>query len=143
MFDRCVYFNLVTLTRQITKIWQAEFERLGLGPSHGYLLFAIVESPGASQKDLGDVMELDASNITRMIEKLAHKGLVTKTSHGKGAAFTVTEDGRAAYRRVSAVMDALYADMQARFGAEAFDHFVGDLRQAKDSLHKHGKEDSR
>ena len=134
MFDRCIYFNLVTLTRKISKIWQQEFERLGLTPSHGYLLFAIKELPGSTQKELGLLMELDASNITRLIDGLENKGLVRKTARGKGAKFSITAEGNEAYIAVKNTMDSLYASMQKRFGPQQFKGFVNDLNKAKQTI---------
>lgn len=134
MFDRCIYFNLVTLTRKVNKIWQQEFERLGLTPSHGYLLFAMKELPDATQKELSELMELDASNITRLIDGLVNRGLVEKTTRGKGARFSVTAEGKKTYRTVKKVMDSLYGDMQKRFGPEHFKNFVNDLHEAKQTI---------
>ena len=131
MFDKCIYFNLITLMRRVNRIWQKEFKRLGLTPSHGYLLFAMKELPDATQKDLSELMELDASNITRLIEGLENQGLVKKTTRGKGSRFTVTSEGRKAYRTVQKVMDSLYGSMQERFGPEHFKSFVSDLHEAK------------
>lgn len=134
MFDECIYFNLVTLTRRVSKTWQEEFERLGLSPSHGYLLFAIAENPKASQKDLGELMELDASTITRFVDALAAKGLVEKKSRGKGAVIAMTPEGRKTHRAVQAAMDRLYGAMAGHFGEKRFTAFVGDLRAARESF---------
>lgn len=134
MFERCIYFNLVTLTRKVGRVWQAEFDRLGLSPSHGYLLFAIVERPEAAQKDLGELLELDASTITRLVEGLEKKGLVEKISRGKGAKLAVTAAGKRAYFDIKQVMDALYEGMQKRFGPSHFKNFVNDLSEAKKTV---------
>ena len=134
MFDDCIYFNLVTLTRRVSKTWQEEFERLGLSPSHGYLLFAIAENPKASQKELGELMELEASTITRFVDALAVKGLVEKKSRGKGAVIAMTPEGRKTYRDVKDAMDRLYRSMAEHFGNKRFRDFVGDLRQARESF---------
>jgi len=131
MFNECIYFNLVTLTRKITKIWQEEFSRLGLFPSHGYLLFAMVKQPEATQKELSEVMELDASTITRLIDTLTTKGLVEKVTRGKGASFIVTAYGKKEYRKIKKTMNELYNHMQSHFGEEAFAEFVGHLYTAR------------
>lgn len=134
MFDRCIYFNLATLTRRINRIWSDAFGRVGLSPSHGYLLRAIAESPEASQKDLGELMELDASTITRFMDALEAKGLIEKTSRGKGASFGVTREGRKVNRAVTKTMDELFQGMQAHFGAAQFKVLVEGLRKAKQSF---------
>lgn len=134
MFDECLYFNLAALNRRIGKIWHDAFMRLGLSPSHGYLLFAIVEKPEASQKELSEILELDASTVTRLIDGLARKGMIDKTKRGKGATFNVTADGRRTYGNVKKTMDNLYAGMQKHFGARAFESFVDDLHAARRSF---------
>jgi len=134
MFNQCIYFNLVTLTRKISKIWQNEFEKLGLSPSHGYLLFAIVENPDTRQKKLSELMELDASTVTRFIDTLANKGLLERSAKGKGALIFATEDGKQKYISVKKSMDKLYQQMQIHFGAKEFKTFVNSLYNAKQSL---------
>ena len=136
MFDKCIYFNLVTLTRKINKIWAEEFERLGLSPSHGYLLFAIAEKPDTSQKLLSELMELDASTITRFIDTLSRKGLVEKTTKGRGAIITITPAGKKMYLDVKMVMDKLYGQMQVHFGLKQFSNFVAGLFEARQSFNE-------
>jgi DNA-binding MarR family transcriptional regulator len=134
MYERCIYFNLTTLTRQITKIWQEEFDRLGLSPSHGYLLVAIAGNPAISQKELSELLELDPSTVTRFIDTLVQDGLAEKKDKGKGAVTTVTAKGRRISQQVTKVMDALYSQMKERFGAKRFEAFVSDLSSARQSL---------
>lgn len=134
MFEECIYFNLATLTRSMDKLWSEAFGRLGLSPSPGYLLFAIAECPGTSQKQLAELLELDASTITRFIDGLAAKGLLEKKSRGKGAAFTLTPRGQKVRHEVKKTMDLLFNEMQAQFGQRRFKSFVDDLRKAKQSF---------
>ncbi|MCA9393980.1 MAG: winged helix-turn-helix transcriptional regulator [Candidatus Omnitrophica bacterium] len=134
MFDRCIYFNLVTLTRRITRIWQEEFQKLGLSPSHGYLLFAVAEESPVSQKQLSEILELDASTVTRFVDKLISMNLVEKSSVGKGGELSVTPRGRTVYKQVNRAMDDLYGRMQTHFGKREFRGFVRRLSAAKDSL---------
>ena len=134
MFDECIYFNLVALTRKINKIWQEEFERLGLTPSHGYLLFAIVKEPNASQKELSEILALDASTITRLIDNLVKKNLVDKKSRGKGAILSVTPAGEKEYLVIKETMDKLYNSMQKKFGKKEFSDLVNGLHAARTLL---------
>lgn len=134
MFDECIYFNLSALTRKVTRIWEEEFGKLGLSPSHGYLLFAVAENPEASQKELGEIMELDPSTVTRFIDTLVSKGLAEKPVRGKGADIRLTPAGRKEYKKISKTMDALYTKMRDHFGHKQFDAFVGGLYKARQSL---------
>ncbi len=131
MYDQCVYFNLSTLNRKITKIWQDEFNRLGLSPSHGYLLSAMAEKPMSTQKELSEVMELDASTITRFIDALDAKKLVKKVTVGKGASFSLTAEGLAVSAKSKALMGTLFTRMQESLGESELTNFVDSLQQTK------------
>jgi len=134
MFDHCIYFNLSTLSRQITKIWNKEFSLLGLAPSHGYVLAALATTPDASQKELSEIMELDASTITRFIDALVAKKLIEKTSIGKGARYIITPEGAALSHKIDILMDQLFENMQSTFGKNDFKSFVTGLQHAKHTL---------
>lgn len=134
MFDECLYFNLATLNRQITKIWNDEFSLLGMSPSHGYLLVAIEKNPDLSQKDLSELMDLDASTITRFIDVLFRKKLIDKSGVGKGARYSITMEGNTVASRINVMLDKLYADMQSTFGKQNLSHFVTSLRTSKQTL---------
>lgn len=134
MFDQCIYFNLSTLSRQITKIWNEEFAKVGLSPSHGYLLSALTANPDASQKELSEIMELDASTITRFIDALTTKKLIEKTSKGKGARYILTTKGNTISSEVSTLMGELFTKMEATFDKNEFQKIVTGLQDAKNTL---------
>ena len=134
MFDSCLYFNLSSLTRRVTRIWDEEFKRLGLAPSHGYLLTAMAEHPGLSQKGLGELMDLDASTINRFVEVLVKKGLVEKTGTGKGSTLAVNRAGKREVRRIQKIMVSLMENMSDTLGKERFHNLVGDIHSARGSL---------
>ena len=136
MYEKCIYFNLSTLNRKITKIWQDEFNLLGLSPSHGYLLSAMAEKPMATQKELSEIMELDASTITRFIDALSTKKLIEKVRTGKGAEFILTSEGIATSERANQLMNTLFISMQDTLGKTKFKNLVDDLQQTKQLFQK-------
>ena len=134
MFNNCLYFNLSTLSKQITKIWNDEFAKLGLSPSHGYILSALSSNPDLSQKELSNIMELDASTVTRFIDVLSTKKLIDKTSVGKGARYTLTEKGAVTASEVSSLMEDLFSKMNNIFDENDFKEMIIELQQAKQTL---------
>jgi len=134
MFDKCLYFNLATLSRQITKIWSDEFASLGLSPSHGYLLMAIDANPNASQKELREILELDPSTVTRFIDGLESKKLIERSSAGKGGQVSLTTHGRKLVKTANRTGLALRNQMHATFGEDVFNDVVGKLAQMKETL---------
>ena len=134
MFDECLYFNLSSLTRRITDKWKEEFSQLGLSPSHGYLLFAMVESPDEQQKDYGDYLDLEASTINRLIDALIGKGLIEKLGSGRGSTVFVTAEGKVVYRRVKKTMKELRQNMNDALGSSRFKGLVRELAVARQAL---------
>lgn len=131
MFDQCIFFNLSTLTRQIMKTWQNEFSMIGLSPSHGYLLMAIALEPSATQKDLSEIMELDASTIARFVDGLESKKLIKKTGTGKGTNFVLTKRGLKLTRTIDKMMNDLSVSMRSIFGKREFHNLVSLLQETK------------
>jgi DNA-binding MarR family transcriptional regulator len=134
MFNHCIYFNLNTLSRQIGKIWQAEFEKIGLSTSHAYLLYAIVHDPTLTQANLGEIFELNASTVTRFVEDLTRKNLLKKTGKGKGSKIEATLLGKKECRKIEKIMDALFNQMQKKLGKSKFSSFVDGIYKIRESL---------
>lgn len=103
MYEECLYYNLNNFTRQLNKVWEDEFAKLGLSPSHGYLLRLILSERGLTQKALAEKMGLTASTVTRFIDGLEQKGLAKRWSS--------TEDARslmvAPTKKAEALQDEL------------------------------------
>jgi len=134
MYDHCLFFNISTLNRQITKIWEDEFKQLGLSPSHGYVLTAIFEKPEISHKELSELMELDPSTMTRFLDKLVAKRLVIKSSKWKGATFHLTKEGELLSRKINKSMERLFNKMQSHFGKTEFSELVKCLQRTRQSV---------
>ena len=134
MFDDCLYFNLSSLTRSITDTWKEEFAQLGLSPSHGYLLFAMVERPDEQQKDYGEHLDLDASTINRLVDTLISKGLIEKSGSGRGSSVSVTAEGKSICRQIKKSMNKLKDRMSSELGSARFKKLVQELAVARQSL---------
>lgn len=131
MFDQCVFFNLASLTRRVTKIWQNEFEMIGLFPSHAYLLFAIAVNPGATQKDLSEIMELDASTIARFAQALLQKKLIKKKGSGKGGSYALTRKGTKLTHAIDKKMNDLSKNIRSILGKREFHDLTSQLQQTR------------
>lgn len=134
MFNRCIYFNLNTLTRDINKLWDVAFKRHGLSPAHGYLLRAVLSNPGMMQKELADELSLDPSTVTRFIDALSARGLIERrTSKDSARESTVfpTGQGKALQDGLEQTGQGLYTVVRKTLGARRFDNFVKELRAVR------------
>ena len=87
----CLYFTANSLARVITRMAEKEFGKLGLTPSHAFLLMVAVDEPGISQKDLAGRLHLAQSTVSRFVDSLVLKGCIEKRALGKVAHVFLTE----------------------------------------------------
>ncbi|REE66724.1 DNA-binding MarR family transcriptional regulator [Paenibacillus taihuensis] len=92
-FQNCMFFASNLLNRAITKMAEEEFKPTGLSPTYAFMMMAVQEQPGITQKELGKALHVTPSTITRFIEKLAYKGLVITRSEGKMSRVELTTLG--------------------------------------------------
>lgn len=94
-FKECLYFTASRLSRVITKMAEDEFAVSGLSPTSAFLLMALYEKNGISQKELGQILHLQPSTVTRLIEKLASKNLLYNRVEGRLSLIFATDKGKA------------------------------------------------
>jgi len=89
----CLFFSSCKLARVLGKTAEEDFKITGLSPSHAFLLHIVNISNGIQQKQIGELLHMTPSTITRFIEKLENKGLVSRKSEGKNVYIFKTEKG--------------------------------------------------
>ncbi len=117
----CLFFTSQALCRTMNRMADEEFAPTGLAPSQTYLLMIVIDTPGISQKDLGEHMQLAPSTITRFIDNFVRRGLVTKESDGKLVRVTATSSGQ----EMAPVIDKVWAQLYKRY-SDAMGKEVGD-----------------
>ena len=96
----CLFFTTVKLSRVFGKIAEEAFSKTGLSPSHALLLHLVNQKEEILQKELGETLHLTPSTITRLIEKLEHKRLLTKRCEGKSVILSTTPQGLALQKNI-------------------------------------------
>ncbi|MGE3680955.1 MAG: MarR family winged helix-turn-helix transcriptional regulator [Bdellovibrionales bacterium] len=117
MFEECIYFNLNALARDLNRLWERHFTEVDLSPPLGYLLMAVLQEPGRSQRDLAEVLQLERSTITRFLETLESRGLIRRESTSADARIShvfPTEKGLALRPRLNRVLRNIQAELEAR-----------------------------
>lgn len=93
-YATCPYFLASTVARKIEKIALESWKETGLAPSHAYLLLLTMEEPGIQAGAIAQNLQLTPSTITRLIEKLEEKKLVTRIQEGKQTNVFPTQKAR-------------------------------------------------
>lgn len=107
-YCNCLYYSLNAIARQISKMADEEFAVTGLSPSYAFILMTINKSPGILPGEIAKVMQLTPSTITRLIEKLEAKKLVTRESSGKFSMIYPTKKSLALNESIQQAWQSLY-----------------------------------
>lgn len=118
-FDCCLFFTASTMSRLIAKMTEEVFMPTGLAPSYAFMQMLVNETPGITQNTIAAKLNLAPSTVTRFLEKLLAKGLVTKTAEGKQSLIHPTAKGQALDAQLKEAWKALY-DRYCDILGEAF-----------------------
>lgn len=123
--DDCLFFSVTKLARVFGKMAEESFGKTGLSPSHALILYLVNRNGPLHQKEIGEKLHLTPSTITRFIEKLETKGLVTKTIEGKNAFIATTDKGLALQPEVIQAWHLLHEKYANILSEEEAIQFIG------------------
>lgn len=132
LLNCCLYFTANSLARTVSRMAEEEFGKLGLSPSHAFLLMVAVDEPGISQKDLAERLHLAQSTVSRFVDSLVLRGFVEKKATGKVAHIFPTAKGEAQVEEMNTAWHALYQRYSAILGEEEGKH----LTRLADEAHR-------
>ena len=108
MLNGCLFFSTTKLARELGKLADEAFSKTGLSPSHAVLLYMVNLQGKIQQKEIGELLHLTPSTITRLIDKLERKGYVKKLSEGKNVCLQATPEGMAQQEQIIASWSQLH-----------------------------------
>jgi DNA-binding MarR family transcriptional regulator len=96
------------------------FGKIGLSPSHAFVILALIESPGhsASPSGLARVMNLDSSTVTRLISLLERRKYVNRVKDGRRSMVHLEKSGEALLPEIRASWRELYKRYGIMYGAD-------------------------
>ncbi|NUM76511.1 MarR family transcriptional regulator [candidate division KSB1 bacterium] len=107
-YCHCLYYSVNALARVLTKMAEEEFAVTGLAPSYAFLLMTVNEQPGIQPTEISAHMQLTPSTVTRLIEKMEHKGLLKRQSEGKYTYVYPTEKSKKRNKKIHEAWANLY-----------------------------------
>jgi len=110
-YCNCLYHAANAMARSISRIAEEEFAKADLVPTQAYILMSVINNPGIPAGDIARQVELSPSNITRMLDKLEARDLVTRSVEGKRSRVYPTP----ASLKVEPLIKSAWGRMYARY----------------------------
>ena len=133
-YCQCLYFSSNALARKIEKLANESWKKVGLSPSHAYLLMLVIEEPGIQPMELVKQLLLTPSTITRLIEKLEEKKLVIRTTEGKSTNVYPSSKAKAMLPDLKECLNHFYQNYAAILGKEESARMVNSINKLIDKL---------
>ena len=89
-YCRCLFYSANALARSTTRLAEEAFAPAGLAPSAAYGLMAVLREPAIGPGRIAEIMMLDASTVTRLLERLEGKRLVRRRARGRAVSVVPT-----------------------------------------------------
>lgn len=132
----CLYFTANTMSRVINKMAEEAFMPTGLSPSYAFLVMVLIDEKSLSQGALAHTLKLAPSTVTRFVDKLIVKGLVTKESVGKVTNIMITPQGEALSDQIHACWKQLFKNYCDLLGEEFAVKLTADMAKANKLLER-------
>ena len=130
----CLYYSANAMARAMARMAEEEFGAAGLAPSYAFILMAVNEHPGIQPKEVSSLMHLAPSTVTRLVDKLATKGLVERRAVGKGIELRPTAKAREVYPRIREAWTSLYRRYSQVLGVKLGRRLAAELYGATERL---------
>ena len=122
------------MARKIEKLANESWKKVGLTPSHAYLLMLAIDEPGIQPSALVKQLLLTPSTITRLIEKLEEKKLVIRATEGKLTNVYPTPKARALLPELRECLNDFYQNYSSIIGKEESARLVTNMNKLVDKL---------
>jgi len=138
LVHHCLYFTAGSLSRAMGRMADEAVRPTGLSPSHAFVLMLAAEEPGIGPGELAERLALAPSTVTRFVDALVAKGLLTRTAEGRAARLAATSAGLGRLKGVEQAWKRLHTAYKAVLGPDG-DRLAREIDAASRALEEAGK----
>jgi len=136
--NNCLYFTSNKLSRMIGKMAEQEFKITRLSPTYAFLLSIVNKKEGIVQKEIGEILHMSSSTITRFIDKLENKNLLKRVKKGKNSLIYLTEKGKQKQAEIDQAWDNLHQRYEKIIGPKEAE-IVENINKISNQIEKEVK----
>jgi DNA-binding MarR family transcriptional regulator len=107
------WLRLARVFQKIDTLSERFFRSHELNTAQFDVLAQVGATSGMTQQDLADALLVTKGNISQLLSKLEHDGLVTRRQEGRSNCLYLTEQGQALFEKVVPQQEVLIADLLA------------------------------
>ena len=129
----CIAGRLRILNRVVTKLYDDALRPLGIKLSQGNVLAVTAKLGVARPADVCEILELDASTLSRAVERMASKGWleILPDDDGRSHPFRLTAQGKKLMQKAIPAWEAAQAEALDLLGKEALVLLDGAVNRVK------------
>lgn len=133
-YCKCLYFTTNALARKVERLALESWKPVDLSPSHAYLLMMVLDEAGLQPSCIANHLQLSPSTVTRLIEKLEEKNLVTRSTEGKLTKVYPTKTAKKLLPILQKCTDHFYTNYSNILGKDESCKLVANMGLVADKL---------
>ena len=118
-YCNCLYHSATALARVMSKKADEHFAITGLSSSYALVLMTINDNNGLGPSEIAEEVQLTPSTVTRFLDKMEIKGLISREQCGRNCSVSITEKGKELIPLVQKSWKSLYQDYTETIGKDA------------------------
>ena len=111
-----IYFSVSKLHRNVSRIAEEEFKKIGLSPTYGLLLMLLDEWKELTPSQLSNYLDIKPSTTTRFLDKLQKLKLIKRRSDGRFSYISLTNQGVVKIHEVKGAYEGLEFRLNKKIG---------------------------
>ncbi len=119
-----MFFSTSKLSRAFGKAADQAFEKIGLSSSHAFILYLINENGCIQQKEIGEILHLTPSTISKLLEKLETRKYIEKQSQGKNVYIKETSLGLSLQKQILLSWKDLHIGYEENLSDDEIEQFI-------------------
>ncbi|MNC31371.1 Organic hydroperoxide resistance transcriptional regulator [compost metagenome] len=130
--DHSMGFALGVASRRMSQLFGQRLREFGLSPEQWSVLHVIAEQEGLIQKEIAGLSFKDKPTITRILDVLEEKGLITRKpgeSDRRSFRLYATEKGKELALKTEPLERGVNAELADRLGQDAYYALLAQLKE--------------